>query len=188
MDPSTILQLPANTGYIPWSEIQEVYPKLAAAITKYGVEKYHNYNPINDRYDAKESQQEILLNLTGMCLATVTLGDPPDGTIVAKPKKSKVHFTQKKRMWPQAVLRDIPEKGCTMTIQEFVEIYPKFAATFDGEDRDSRMDYFFKLHTKRTEDDNPIYLPVSREKAIEFAEYLEDEINEREEATAGHEV
>ncbi len=184
MDPTAHLQLPANTGYLSWSEIQDIYPKLAAAIIKNGVEKYYNYNPVTLQYDAKESRQEQLLKLTGMCLATVTLGNDPDAnpTIAKKKLKTPIFFTDTKKLTPQAVLRDIPEKGESITVEEFAETYPKFAATFDGKDRDTRMDYFFKLHTKRTDDDNPIFLPVSKEKAAEFTEYLEEEINEQQEA------
>ncbi len=119
-----------------------------------------------------------------MCLATVTLGNDPDAnpTIAKKKLKTPIFFTDTKKLTPQAVLRDIPEKGESITVEEFAETYPKFAATFDGKDRDTRMDYFFKLHTKRTDDDNPIFLPVSKEKAAEFTEYLEEEINEQQEA------
>lgn len=181
MEPTTFIQLPANTGYLPWSEIQAIYPKLSIAITKYGIEKYYNHNPVTNQYDAKESRQEQLLNLTGMCLATVTLGDDPDNeAIPLKKKRAAIYFTPTKRMSAASVLRDVPDKGDSFTVAEFAETYPIFAATFDGKDRDMRMDYFFKLHKKRTDDDNAIYLPVSREKAQEFSEYLEDEVNERE--------
>lgn len=182
MNPADLFQLPAGTGYIPWSEMEEVYIDFAAAMKKYGPSHYYDYNPVTGQWMLKESKQMRALALMKMDLSTVTAGDDPEETAaVAAPPvpktKIRVYFTNTLRMLPTAILKDIPEKGESITVAEFISTYPALAATFDGKDLDSRMDYFFTRHTKRTDDGNAIYVPI-KENAQLFRDMLEEEAEE----------
>ncbi len=118
------------------------------------------------------------MDLMGMDFKTVTTGDDPVA-VAAKPAKSlpKVYFSNTKCISAGSVFKDAPDAGETMTIEEFLETYPETSASFDGQDIDSRLDYFFKRHVKNTDDGHALYVPISKERRIMFTDLLEDEID-----------
>lgn len=179
MNSSMILQLPAGVGYISWDEMQSAYPKFAKALQKRSVEHYYNYNPVTAQYMCKEHLEPKIMDLMGMDFKTVTAGDDPVAAV--KPAKSlpKVYFTNIKCVSAGSVFKDAPDAGETMTIEELLETYPETAASFDGADQDSRLDYFFKRHVKNTDDGHALYVPISKERRIMFTDLLEDEIDEK---------
>ncbi len=179
MNPTDLFQLPAGTGYMPWSEMETVYTDFAAAMKKRGPEYFYDYNPVTGQWMLKESHQMRVLVLMQMDLDTVTLGDAPkDAAPKKESKRTVVFFTGKARMSADSVLRDMPEKGESITVASFIATYPELAASFDGADRDGRMDYFFTKHVKRTEDGAAVYVPIG-ENAQLFREMLEEEANAR---------
>ncbi len=185
MEPTTQLQLPGGIGYEPWADIQEKYPKLVKAIQKTSIERYYNHNPVTGQWMCKEEKELRLMELMDFDINTMTLGNNPDAVaaekVVSKMKqpKTNVYFTNKQQVPPGAVFKDTPDVGETTTVEEFMRLYPETAASFDGQDADSRLDYFFKIHSKKTEDGCVIYMPISKERRIMFCGFLDDEVEEQ---------
>jgi hypothetical protein len=186
-EPHELFQLPANSGYLPYSEIETLYPKLVKAITKRGISYYYDYNPVLVQYMCKESVELQIMKLMDMDINTATLGNDPDSeaaaATLAKMKKAgakvNVYFTDVRRISPGSIFKDVPDIGETTTIEQLIETYPDTAASFDGKDMDSRLDYFFKRHVKRSDEGSAIYIPINKERRQMFWDILEDEIEER---------
>ncbi len=187
IEPHTQLQLPAGSGFMPYSEVESVYPKLVKAITKRDISYYYDYNPVTMQYNCKEQMELQIMTLMDMDINTATLGNDPDAEVAAatiskmKSKRSAVYFTNTKKISSGSIFKDVPDVGEKTTIEELIEHYPKVAASFDGQDMDTRLDYFFKRHIKRSDDDCAIYVPVSKERRQLFCDLLDEEIEEREE-------
>jgi hypothetical protein len=143
------------------------------------MERYYNYNPVTGQWMCKEEKELRLMELMEFDINTMTLGNDPNQTAPVKKIKTNIYFTNNRQIAPGSIFRDIPDAGETTTVKEFMQFYPKTAASFDGLDADSRLDYFFKLHTKQTEDGHAIYIPISKERRIMFCGFLDDEIEEQ---------
>lgn len=185
LESHTQLQLPAGSGYMPYCEVEAVYPKMAAAIKKRTIDHYYTYNPVTMQYMCKESVELQIMKLMGMDINTTTLGNDPDAEEAAKTMakmstRTSVYFTATKKVSAGSIFRDVPDVGENTTIEQLIETYPETAASFDGQDLDSRLDYFFKRHVKRSDDGCAVYIPVSKERRQMFWDLLEDEINESE--------
>ncbi len=188
LEPHAQLQLPAGSGYMPFCEIEKVYPRLVKAFAKRGWAYYYSYNPVTMQYMCKESIELQIMSLMDMDINTATLGNDPDAEAAAATMKKiektatrfPVYFTDKKKISAGSIFKDTPDVGETTTIEQLVETYPETAASFDGQDQDTRLDYFFKRHVKRSDDGCAIYVPISKERRQMFWDLLEDEVDARE--------
>ncbi len=188
LEPDSQLQLPAGSGYMPYCDIARLYPRLLKAFAKRGVTYYYSYNPVTMQYMCKEAVELQIMSLMDMDINTATLGNDPDAEAAAAVMKKiekvaarlNVYFTDKKKISAGSIFKDTPDVGETTTIEQLIETYPETAASFDGQDQDTRLDYFFKRHVKRSDEGCAIYVPISKERRQMFWDLLEDEVDARE--------